>query len=296
MGIEFENQKQEASQFVNQKVIDKAYEKALKVLSQPIDPEDFKDIYRDVEKDIAFVERMERKFAEEAAGGSLEKQNRMKIAKIFEAIIFQHAEQSNWFGDTATTIEASRFDDIVNKVDTIVEFGESESRATHLALAMDVTTASRFSEKFEHIKKSIERGELTKVKYFISEILDIRGEKSNIPHVVIGVDRKTTFDVIEAWNRGDNKKLANHPVQIKILAEIQIQLKAFKQYAEKLGKDDVVRVYEKTLRIIESIMSVKEIDEKDLAEAEKDEYFSAIKQNAEDIAMGITPSGMTAID
>ncbi len=291
----FDDPRKEAV-FVNQQVLDSGYAKALKVLSRPINPVDFKDIYRDVERDIAFVERMERKFFEEASKEPLEKQNRRKIAKIFEAIIFQHAEQSNWFGDTATTIEASRFDDIVNKVDTIVEFEEPESNASHLALAMDVTTANSFSEKFEHIKTSIEQGELTKVKYFVSESLGIRGEKSGIPHVVIGVDRKTIFDVIEAWNRGDNKKLADHPVQIKILGEIKIQLEAFKKCAEKFNKYSIVRTYERTLRIIELIISSKEISVADLAEAEKDEYFIAIRQNAEDISQGRTPSGMKAID
>ncbi len=169
-------------------------------------------------------------------------------------------------------------------MDTIVEFEEGPSSASHLAVAMDITTAAHLEKKFDHIKDSIDRGELTKIKYFASEKIDVRGEKSNIPHVVIGVDRQTLYDVLDAWIRGDTRKLADHPVQIKILEETRLQLEAFKRYAEHLGKDKIVRVYEKAIAIITDIMSSKEISEKDRQAIEGDEMFKMIKNYAEEIA------------
>ena len=44
--------------------IDKAYERANEVLSDAIDIRDFSDIYKDLDKDEAYVEMMENKFKE----------------------------------------------------------------------------------------------------------------------------------------------------------------------------------------------------------------------------------------
>jgi arsenate reductase-like glutaredoxin family protein len=296
MKLNFDQPKGTERVAINQENLNKAYQKALKILSEPIKPEDFGDIYKDVERDISFVNKKEKQYAEQAKAENLELQNRRKIATIFEAIIFEQIEQSNWFGETAVTIQTSRYDDIVHGVDTLVEFDEN-ANASHLALALDVTTASRFSEKFTHIKGSIERGELAKIKYFKSGALTFRGEKSQIPHVVIGVDRETIFNLIGAWISGNKHALATHPAQIKILEEVRIQLEAFKLYAQKIGKDDIVRVYEKTLMIINKIVSEKGATDSDVQQAiGKDNFFTAIKKNAEEIAEGLSPSGFIAWD
>ncbi len=80
---------------INQEAINTAYARAQKILSDPIDPQSFGDIYKDVDKDMAYVERREQQFATEAAHESVELQNRRKIGRIFEAIVFEHAELSN---------------------------------------------------------------------------------------------------------------------------------------------------------------------------------------------------------
>lgn len=296
MEFNFEGPRPEERVAIVQETLDRAYAKAMGILSDPIDPKDFQDIYGSVDADIALVEKKEKKFAEQAKMDSLEARNRRKIAAIFEAVIFEQIEQSNWFGETAVTIQTSRYDDIVNGVDTIVEFDEEEN-SSHLALALDVTTAISFSEKFKRIKEGIEREELAKIKYFRSDALNFRGEKSKIPHVVIGADRGTVFDVIGAWMRGDKKSLAAHPVQIKIIEEVRIQLEAFRRYAKSIGREDIVRIYGKTLRIIDKIVSEKGITEEDAAKAaEKDTFFQAIRDNAEEVAEGRTPSGYIAWD
>lgn len=269
--------------FIGDREIDNAYERALEILGNPIDPKTFTD-YKDVQADIEFVQKMEERFAEESGRLSPEVKRLQKLAKIFEAIIFQHAEQSNWFGESATTLETSRYDDIVNKVDAIVEFQEGESSASHLAVAMDVTIAEHFGAKFDHVKQGIDEGKLTEVKYFASDFLNIRGRKSKVPHVIIGVDRKTLYDVIDAWMKGDNRRLADHPVQIKILEEIRVQLRAYQKYAEQVGKEDLVPIYQKTESTISAIMREKDITADDLKDTAKDEMFYAIKFNAEHLA------------
>lgn len=268
---------------VSDKMLDEAYKKAEKILSAPIDPREFTD-YKDVEADIAFVEQQEARHRKIAAQDSPEQARGRKLGKIFEAIIFEHAEQSNWFGENAATTQASRYDDIQNKVDAIVEFSEGHAQASHLALAMDVTVSERFGEKFAHIKETIDRGELTEIKYFVSEILNIHGKKRNIPHVVLGVDRKTLYDVVAKWARGEQRALADHPIQVKLLAGIKVQLQAYAKYAETVGQSHLPPIYEKTLRTIEQIIADKGISANDLRDAMTDEMLYAIKFNAEHLS------------
>lgn len=269
---------------ISHAAIDAAYQRALELLKNPIDPKTFTD-YKDVDKDIAFVEQAEAKFEEELTQKSPEEQRIAKLAKIVEAIIFEHGEQSNWFGESATTIQASRYDDIAHHVDTIIEFKEGPSSASHLAVAIDVTIASRIDKKFDYIKKCIDDGKLTEIKYFVSEFLGFHGRKINVPHVVIGVDRKTAYNVADAWIKGDMKKLANHPIQTIILEEMRIELQAFKEYAEKTGKDEIVRIFEKTLNIVQDIMDSKSITTKDTKNLDaENEMFFAIKFAAEHLA------------
>jgi hypothetical protein len=266
--------------------IDAAFKKAEKVLSDPINPEDFRDIYGDknVDSDIQYVEKAEEFFRKKFDQDSDVEQQMHKLGKIFEAIIFQHAELSNWFGENATTIETSRFDDIKNGVDTLVEFEEGNS-SSHLALAIDVTSSSSTRKKFERIESEINEGHLAEIKYFVSEHMGtLRGHKANVPRVVIGADRKTVCNVINTWIEGDNKALAEHPIQIKILSEIKIQLSAFQEYCQNTGKDELADIYQKGLAIIEGIIAQKNITEENMQDLDLDDVYRGIKAYATNIA------------
>lgn len=264
-------------------LLDKAFERAQKILSKPIDPRDFKD-YRDTDTDIAFVEQQESRYRKMAAQDTPEQLRARKFAKIFEAIILEQTEQANWLGENAATLQTSRYDDIVNKVDAVVEFTEGPMQASHLALAMDVTISGHFGEKFDHIKKTIDAGKLTEIKYFASEVLDIHGRKTNVPHVVLGVDRKTLYDVVAMWANGDTKALAGHPIQVKLLCEIETQLEAYQKYAASNGKAQLVPIYEKTLQTVREIIAEKGITADDRKEALRDEMFYSLKFSAEHLA------------
>src|SRR3989338_1485866 len=266
---------------IGHKEIDAAYKRALDILKDPIDPGDFTD-YKDVEKDIAFVKKMEADFWAGFARKSPYEQRIIKLSKILEAIIFEHGEKSNWFGESATTIQTSRFDDIVHHVDTIIEFTEGVAGASHLSVAIDVTIGNKIDKKFDYIKQCIDAGKLTEIKYFVSEFLGFHGRKTNVPHVILGIDKKAAYSVADAWIKGDMKKLATHPIQITILEEMRVQLQAFMDYAKKIGKDEIVRIFEKTLGIVQSIMDSKEITARDTRNLDaEDDMFYAVKFAAE---------------
>jgi hypothetical protein len=263
--------------------IDKATQKALKILDKSINPHDFDDIYKDVDKDLAYVEEMEKRFREGANQNPVEFENISKMAVILEGIINEQIELSDWFGADASTIVPSRYDDIVNGVDCIVEFEEGENSASHLALAIDAVSSTGVRKKFERIKHDIDNGHLAEIKYFASAFLGIRGEKSNVPKVVIGADRKHIREVMELWLNNKRKELAEHYLQIQILKEIKIQLEVFIQYANSKGKPDMANIYKKALLIVKRIIREKNNASYDIDKIEEDSVYNAIIREVQDV-------------
>ncbi|MDI6820849.1 MAG: hypothetical protein QMD65_01580 [Patescibacteria group bacterium] len=256
--------------------IDQAYKEANRLFKKDaIKISNFSDLYGQniISEDAAYVKKMEELFVK----NNLPEQERIKkLAVIFEALIHYNVELNDWFGPNAFTIKTSRYDDIKNGIDDIVEFEESETTVSHLALAIDVTFSPEEKQKtFERIKKEIESGELAKVKYFQSDHINIRGELIKIPRVVIGADTKTIKRLGIAWLEKDNKTLGNDPIQLQILEEILIQLEVFRAYAERVKKLEIAEIYEKTHAMIQKIHNEKRssIDDSGM----RDHVFDAIK-------------------
>jgi hypothetical protein len=243
--------------------IEKALDFVEKIHGQDIDiikEKDFEDLYspKTVEADMEWVRKEEERFERE---DTPEQKEARKISAIFETLIYDQAEMSEWLGRGAITIKSSRYDDIKNGIDLIIEFPDSEEvSASHLALAVDITLSSELEKKLSGIKRDIEHGKLSTVKYFRSETLDIRGEKRDVPKVVIGADSKMLNAVIDLWMQqtGESKdELGNHPIQFILLEEIMVQLKKFRDYAEKVKQGKVGENYEKVLGTMSSIVREK---------------------------------------
>ncbi|MEK7630021.1 MAG: hypothetical protein AAB432_01385 [Patescibacteria group bacterium] len=259
--------------------IDRAFAKAKKILAKETIRLDgfigetgyFED---EVKADKGYVAEMEKKFEKI---NSPEQEELNKLATIFEAVIHEHAELSNWFGPDAFTIKTSRFDDIKNGVDTVVEFEETETTPEYLALAIDVTFSAETTEKFERIKKEIKNGELTEVKYFRSEHTEPKKLKK-IPRVVIGAEAKTVKELGDLWLEGENKALGKHWIQFQILDEIIAQLKGFGDYARLIGKEEEARIYDRELNLAKKIYKQKFSEVKD--SLDRDSVFYSLDSHA----------------
>lgn len=254
---------------------DRLYQQVIaQIKEREIQLEYFKNLYgaEAVQRDIKYVDTMERLFNSEATSEQKEAQ---KFATIFEWIFNQHAEMSDWLGPNAMLIKSSRFDDIKNGIDSIAEFQETSTAASYLGLAIDVTTTTDLAKKFETIKQEIARGDLGKITYFVSEHTNMRGELSNIPKVVVGADRKTVQSLADMYGEKDNAALARHFIQFQILEEIGFELDAFEKYANQTNHLDLESVYRKTGKMIKNILSAKHSTIKDTKE--RDAVFSAIK-------------------
>ena len=258
--------------------LEKEFSKAKEVIKRDeIKLEDFEDLYgkENVQKDKEYVRKMEYLFNKER---NSEKDNSSKLATIFESVIHEHGELSDWFGSSAFTIKTSRYDDIKNGVDEIVEFIEENKKFSHLALGVDVTIANETYSKFKKIIDEINQGKLAEIKYFKSDELGIRGELKNVPRVIISVEGKTVRELGGMWLEGKNKELSEHFIQYQILEEILLQSKFFSLYAEKKNQIKIKDTYEHLNKIIENIYQQKIQNKKEVNKTYgKDRAFYTIK-------------------
>lgn len=281
--------------------------------AEAIDPKSFDDLYDKgvIEADIRRVSELEAKFKAEAENDP-SKEAWDKRGKLFEAIVRDQTEMSDWMGETARVIVPSRFDDIVGGVDGIVEFDDETSK-THLVLAIDVTESELgLNRKFEKISASIRSGRLSRVKYFRSG--NMRGELTLVPRVVIGANRESMNEVAELLlefkttqkggaQRGGKesekfrearKSLAESDMQYKILVEMKEQLIAARDYAKAAPyetveaaerKKDIVAAYDRVLALINDIL--REKPEAELKETrsrlERDGVFNLILEKSKKI-------------
>lgn len=179
-----------------------------------------------------------------------------KISDVFETILAEQIELNEGFGQDALIIQTSEYDDLINGIDAIIEF-DLEEGVSHLALGVDITfgiiSGTKLQQKFESIRGDLNLGKLAKVRYFESEHGIAKGELSELPKVVIGVDRETVNELAKAWLtqtiakaelkkpdlgeasrtslleglRNAKQKLEKHFVQILFLKQIKLQLETY---------------------------------------------------------------------
>ncbi len=226
-----------------------------------VNEQDFVDVYGEkvVTDDLASAQKKRESFSKGKSAYELELK---KVADIFEALILEHGEGSQWFGPEASVVGASNFDDIDNGIDAIIEFrGENPGSASHLGLAADITFTSDTTNKFDRVRERIAKGTLGRIKYFHSKGMGFHGQLSGLPEVVIGADKKTVLQLAElsAGNRTaeKDKTLLEHKIQIMILVQIQNELETFAQYAASEGRSDLAAKFKERLQIVNKILDSK---------------------------------------
>ena len=269
-------EKLENNQIFENITINQVYEKAALSLKEDlVDPEEFKDLYGEynINYDKDYVKKMEEKFNQEDTQEQI-KSN--KLATILEAILHDQAELNEWLGPNVYTINTSRYDDIKNGVDIVAEFIEKKHSASYLGLAIDATFSTNINNKIQRIKNEIKKGDLAKIKYFKSNRMNFRGELSKIPRVIIGANANTIQKLGELWFKRKNKEIEQHPIQFQILDQILIQLETFEKYAEQNNRPEIVKIYQKTHKIIMKIYEEKESSIND--SGIRDSMFEKIKK------------------
>lgn len=239
--------------FENRPLIVKAHRKAEQLFARDaIQPQSFSDLYdpEAIRRDLGRIEDVKSRFDNEVGT--------KMAADILEAVMYEQTELSNWFGEHASTLKTSEYDDIMNGVDLVIEFNEPRRSATHLALGVDATFGvGAVNKKFRRIKGEIEKGELATIKYFQSGNSNFKGRISNVPRVVVGTERDTVLRLASLWTEGEKRQLAEHPIQRLILEQTYSQLVAFSDYATRKKQHHLQSSYEHGIALAEEALRDK---------------------------------------
>lgn len=107
-------------------------------------------------------------------------------SQLFEKVLVSNDKEL--FGKTVESVPASRFDDVVNNTDLILEMPGTDGTVARLAIDA-VVTENEYSviNKFDKIRSGIVAGKMP-IKYFKSVLEPAqKGEIKNIPRVVVGI-------------------------------------------------------------------------------------------------------------
>lgn len=220
------------------------------------DFEDFENIYSktEIDKDKQKLEKQKSREIKESHQRAL----------ILEAILGHQIEQADWFGPNCSVAFAAEYDDRFSHADLILEFDQGKNIPR---LAVDVTIASNpktFEKKRNYIKKDIETGKLTNLKYFISEVEpEEKGHRFGLPRVIIGTDIETVKELSETIAKSAKKELAKSNIQIELLESVKSQLEdeieyanySFKKFDTK--KHKIITKHEEVLEIIKQVLKNK---------------------------------------
>lgn len=256
------------------------HEKIAPILEKiSINPDDFTDYDKaSVEKDKAYVTQREADFAYEAnqpvhGVEGLTKGDIKKLSDILEYQVIRGMNMDGWI-PYCKAIKTSRYDDIANGIDTIVEF-TPPGQVGHIGLGVDVSFSHNLQSKFERIKKEIDsytddpaddKNKLGQVKYFKSANSGITGRLNGLPRLVTALD----IGVIEDISK--SKSLKGHIAQHAVVTELEKQLGVFAEYAGDTNSKSLPNI-QRAQKFIQTIAS--HLDSEEILK--RSEYFKNAK-------------------
>ncbi len=170
-------------------------------------------------------------------------------AEIFETIIKNSAELSDWF-DGAYVSETVEFDDRTKHTDFVLEWESDEEDDEPTRLAIDVTVAENpetLKKKADFITRDLRSGKLTEIDYFESEIDGEQQALKKIPRVVLALKQDSLEDLCDvALSDEKGRNLAQDGAQLIIIMLAIKQLKKQLEFIKSKGLKNE-NILEKTL-------------------------------------------------
>jgi hypothetical protein len=208
-----------------------------------------------------------------------------KLATVLEAILVEGVTKYNWLGNKFKILPPSKYDELFNGVDGIIELIQDEKLNKFLALGIDVSFRSvegeLFEEKVSSLLGFIKERKLTQVKYFKDEKGDAIPDLY-VPKVIISVDAKTIEEVAEIWSKRKEpefkEKLTKHPLAFMIIGQIAQQCTIFSAYARKVGAEKVAEKYDEVFSLLLKISEEIPEAKKALSQFEENKFISKIQE------------------
>jgi len=124
---------------------------------------DFKDIFpiEEIENDQKIVSRLEDKFHEQIEHLSPTERenikNGEKLGHVLEIIIAEEGEKYEWAGKGAYFVRTSRYDDVINGVDIIIEFDTESGQLPRVGLGVDTSRNKDVAVVYDKIHRNIDK-------------------------------------------------------------------------------------------------------------------------------------------
>lgn len=189
-------------------------------------------------------------------------------AEMLEAIMTTQADMNEWYGDLSIS-KTSEYDDYENHTDSVLHGKTEDSEEVFIGVDWTVSQdAEVINNKVSRIANEIERGELTKIKYFeSSEDENNRRELDNIPRVIIAMPdskfQKLCEQTVQIINReeGANNNFSKSELQTFILEEIKAQLEKQLELAGLPGNNTKQKMTKVKESIKTALIKINEIIE-----------------------------------
>jgi len=207
------------------------------------------------EEDVRYLKTREAKFVDQTSRGIL-----------LEKILFI---QAKWWGDSVEILRASRFDDVANGVDLIVNFLNDQNESLGL-LAIDVTVSNAdiLGYKQRDIQDKLGTGKLSTLRYGPTKSGDMHGRKFKLHTHVPLIDITLSPEILEQFCKDlvevNGAQLPEHPVGQIIIDSVLAQLKRQIRIIEEL---EILSQEQKEFAIqrIEAILKLVEATDKEKA-------------------------------
>ncbi len=147
---------------------------------------------------------------------------------VFEHLAMEGIHEGLWFGDDASVIPATEYDDLVNGVDFVVVFYDEGE----FYLGVDATTGQErriIDYKLDKVVDKLERNKLFEVKYFYNEDTGVKG-KIELPLVVIGAHWDDVIDLKKHFLENRRQAQEKERIQLDFLLQAMGQLKGELEY------------------------------------------------------------------
>ena len=151
-------------------------------------------------------------------------------AIILEHLLAEQIEQSEWFGEGATTFTTTEFDDRTRGIDLVVSWENAEGEPVHLGI--DFTTSisqPTLKKKLSRLRTDARSGSLASIRYFMEEKPDGSQEPKSlhrIPRVVLGLSRTRIVGLAKRLEGSDfsRESFAKDALQYALMQQASAQL------------------------------------------------------------------------
>ncbi len=156
---------------------------------------------------------------------------------VFEHLAMEGIHEGLWFGDDASVIPTTEYDDLVNGVDFVVVFYDDEGE---FYLGVDATTGQEkrvIDYKLGKVVDKLEHNKLFEVKYFYNEDTGVKG-RIELPLVVIGAYWDDVIDLKSRFLENRRQAQETERIQLDFLLQAMGQLKAELEYLIRTNVPD----------------------------------------------------------